>query len=87
MGWLPERRWFGGKGRDLTRIDLVDEAIVHDGDPSLIITVIAVHYGDGDRELYHLPLLHRADGSFSSTRQRNLRASRCSATSWPMEPR
>jgi trehalose synthase-fused probable maltokinase len=70
VGWLPERRWFGGKGRELTRVDLVDEAIVHDGDPSLIIAVVAVHYGDGDRELYHLPLLHRADGSFSDASEK-----------------
>jgi trehalose synthase-fused probable maltokinase len=63
--WLPEQRWFGGKGRQMAGADLIDEAIVRDGDPTLVIVVVLVHYQDGDSELYHLPLLTHSDGSFS----------------------
>jgi trehalose synthase-fused probable maltokinase len=60
---LPEQRWFGAKGRDIARADLIDAAVVQDGDPSLILAVVAVHYGQGDSDLFHLPLLVGDDGT------------------------
>jgi maltokinase len=61
--WLPEQRWFGGKGRTITHVDLIDTAIVQEGDPSLVLVVVAVHYEQGLDEIYHLPLLLAPDGT------------------------
>ena len=61
--WLPEKRWFGGKGRPIASIDVVDAGTVEDGPPALVLTVVEVHYEWGAPELYHLPLLVDADGS------------------------
>lgn len=61
---LPERRWFGGKGRELVRVEGVDDAVIDDGPPALVVTLVQVHFGDGGSQLYHLPLLVEADGSF-----------------------
>ncbi|MCU1678870.1 MAG: putative pep2 protein [Frankiales bacterium] len=59
--WLPERRWFGGKGRAIRGVTTAldqpmssDEPIVHD-------VVLSVHYVDGGSDLYHVPLAWRAD--------------------------
>jgi maltokinase len=60
---LPEQRWFGAKGREIVRANLIDAAFVQDGDPSLVIAVVAVDYRQGDRDVYHLPLLVRDDGT------------------------
>jgi trehalose synthase-fused probable maltokinase len=55
--WLPEKRWFGGKGRPIASIDVIDAGVVEDGPPALALTVVEVHYEWGVGELYHLPLL------------------------------
>ncbi|MEA2510088.1 MAG: hypothetical protein QOG21_2170, partial [Actinomycetota bacterium] len=63
--WLPEQRWFGGKGRRIADVDLVDETVIEEDDPNLVLAVVAVHYEDGeDSDLYHLPLLVDGDGTF-----------------------
>jgi trehalose synthase-fused probable maltokinase len=62
--WLPEQRWFGGKGRRIVDVDLVDETVIEENDPNLVLAVVAVHYDDGDPDLYHLPLLVDGDGAF-----------------------
>jgi maltokinase len=62
--WLPEQRWFGGKGRPIATVELVDEAVVDDEHPSLVLAVVAVRYEDGGADLYHLPLLVDDDGAF-----------------------
>jgi trehalose synthase-fused probable maltokinase len=62
--WLPEQRWFGGKGRPISNVELVDEALVDDEHPRLVLAVVAVRYEDGDTDLYHLPLLLDDDGAF-----------------------
>ena len=61
--WLPEKRWFGGKGRPIASIDVVDAGTVEDGPPALVLAVVEVHYEWGAGELYHLPLLVDEDGS------------------------
>jgi trehalose synthase-fused probable maltokinase len=62
---LPERRWFGAKGRNIAGATLVDAAIVEEGDPSLVIALISLDYGGGNSDFYHLPLLVGSDGSTS----------------------
>src|SRR3954452_11525024 len=54
--WLPERRWFGGKGRGIRSVKVVSETCLRDGDPSLHHVLIDVSYGDGQPETYQVPV-------------------------------
>jgi trehalose synthase-fused probable maltokinase len=60
---LPDRRWFGGKGRPLRATRVVDETVVEDGPPALVFSLIEVEFEDGDRNMYHMPLLVEGDGT------------------------
>ena len=60
---LPDRRWFGGKGRALREARVMDETVVDDGPPALIFALIEVAFEDGERSLYHAPLLVEDDGA------------------------
>jgi maltokinase len=62
---LPEQRWFGAKGRAIVGVDLVDAAIVQEGEPSLAFAIVAVRYQEGEADFYHLPLLVRSDGTIA----------------------
>src|SRR5688572_176707 len=55
---LPSARWFGGKGRPLKDIEIVDQGVVEDGPPALVLAIVRVRFADsGPDQLYHLPLL------------------------------
>jgi trehalose synthase-fused probable maltokinase len=60
---LPERRWFGGKGRTLDAVELFDAGIIEDGPPALALAIVTVRFADGGEQLYHLPLLVDEDGA------------------------
>jgi trehalose synthase-fused probable maltokinase len=60
--WLPERRWFGGKGHTIDSIEIVDQTVVEEGDPALVIALLRVHSAGQDPELYHAPLMIPSDG-------------------------
>ncbi|MDQ3646050.1 MAG: phosphotransferase [Actinomycetota bacterium] len=64
VAWLPHQRWFGGKARVIERVEVVDQAIVEDGPPELLLVLARVHFTDGGGDLYHLPLLVNEDGTF-----------------------
>lgn len=61
---LPGRRWFGGKGRTIASLELVDEGVLDDGPPALELAIVKVVYADGDSEHYHLPLIVHEDGTW-----------------------
>jgi len=63
MDQLPERRWFGGKGRSLRAARVVDETVVEDGPPALVFALVEVEFEDGERNVYHMPLLVESDGT------------------------
>lgn len=54
---LEQARWFGGKGRSISTLALVDEAVVEDGPPALVLALVRVTFSDGTAQLYHIPLL------------------------------
>jgi maltokinase len=61
LSWLPGRRWFGGGGRTLRRVDVLSLAQAFDrldtGGPRGLLAVVAVRFTDGeDVEHYHVPL-------------------------------
>jgi maltose alpha-D-glucosyltransferase / alpha-amylase len=60
---LPRQRWFGHKGRAITGVSVVDEAIIEDGPPALIVALARVDLEDGSDALYQLPLLVDEDGT------------------------
>ena len=62
QAWLPERRWFGSKGQKITSIEVVDQAVVDDGDPSLVFALLRVHFDDSTPDLYQVPLVVPAEG-------------------------
>ncbi len=55
-GWLPDRRWFGGKGRTIRSVKVVSQTCLRDGDPSLHHVLVDVSYGDGQPETYQVPV-------------------------------
>src|SRR3954453_13706852 len=55
-GWLPDRRWFGGKGRGIRSVKVVSQTCLREGDPSLHHVLIDVSYGDGQPETYQVPV-------------------------------
>ena len=60
--WVPEQRWYGGRGRDLRGVGILDVGVLHDGPPALVIALAELTYADRRRDLYQLPLLVESDG-------------------------
>jgi trehalose synthase-fused probable maltokinase len=60
---IAGKRWFGHKGRGIARLDVLDEAIIEDGPPALVIALAEVVLADGERGLYQLLLLVHEDGT------------------------
>jgi maltokinase len=54
--WLPERRWFGGKGRGIRSVKVHSHTCLRDGDPTLYHVLVEVSYGDGQPEIYQVPV-------------------------------
>jgi trehalose synthase-fused probable maltokinase len=59
---LPGKRWFGGKGRALLALELLDAAVLDEGPEDLIVALVRVRFEEGASQLYHLPLLVTPEG-------------------------
>jgi len=55
--WLPEQRWFGGKGRTLSTVEL--DSFPLGGDPQIELYRARIGYADGGFETYLVPLTRR----------------------------
>lgn len=62
LEYLPEQRWFGFKGFALAGIEIVDEIILSDGPPALVIAIVAVSF-EGTIVHFQLPLVVDEDGT------------------------
>ncbi|HET7483096.1 MAG TPA: hypothetical protein VFK89_09570, partial [Actinomycetota bacterium] len=61
---LPDQRWFGWKGRAVTSVEVLDSAVIDEGDPALVIAIVEVTLeGSETPILYQLPLLVDAEGN------------------------
>ena len=60
--WLPQQRWFGGKGREVTEVAELSSAMLQDDDPQVRLVVLRVAYAEGPTEDYQL-LLGRTKGA------------------------
>ena len=54
--FLQRQRWFGGKARPIASARLVDWTTLRRGAHPAFFSLVEVHYRDGHRELYALPL-------------------------------
>ena len=57
--WLPNQRWFPGKGRDAAFT--VERLAELQAEPEVAIWVVRAEFGDGDSETYQLPLTARSE--------------------------
>ncbi len=57
--WLPEQRWYAGKGRTLDRLEADVVGELDGSDHRLRYVVVTAHYVSGDPETYHVPLAFR----------------------------
>ncbi|CAN5333981.1 maltokinase [soil metagenome] len=53
-GWLPEQRWFAGKGRELTAVD--STMIPLSEEPLVELHLVHVGYADGGTDTYVVPV-------------------------------
>jgi 1,4-alpha-glucan branching enzyme len=67
--WLVRHRWFGGKARTIERVELVDAAPIAAGDGAPRVALLRVRYGDGEPELYSLPLAFAAGARADEVRR------------------
>jgi maltokinase len=51
--WLPQQRWFGGHGRDITDVEVREFARIEETH----LVIARAHYADGHSDLYQLPLV------------------------------
>jgi maltokinase len=54
--WLPEQRWFGGKGRDIRSVTVIKDTPLRDSDPALHHLLIKVTYADRGVDTYQVPV-------------------------------
>ena len=61
--YIGSARWFGGKGRDFTLVDVRRAGRLDEdrGDPRVCIELVTLQYADGDTETYQVPLAYYAD--------------------------
>lgn len=58
--WLPERRWFGAKSRELAQVHVLDVLTIHEGqDLDLAVAMIEARFPAGTHSVYQLPLASR----------------------------
>jgi maltose alpha-D-glucosyltransferase / alpha-amylase len=54
--WLPQRRWYAGKGRIIRSVS-IDDAITLDGDDNVALVVANVSFAEGDDQRYAVPVM------------------------------
>ncbi|MCU1602593.1 MAG: aminoglycoside phosphotransferase [Frankiales bacterium] len=54
--WLPQQRWFGGKGRGISSVTEVSSTVLLDAEPQVRLLIVEVTYDDAALEHYQLLL-------------------------------
>ena len=57
--FLQRQRWFGGKGRPLVDVRVLDAVPIPDGEPPRCVALLGVEYRGAERERYAMPLVVR----------------------------
>lgn len=61
IDWLPHQRWFGGKGRPISAVRWQPAPPLATGQLELHLLLVEVHYADGGKETYQVPLSMRRE--------------------------
>jgi trehalose synthase-fused probable maltokinase len=67
--YLATRRWFGGKARTVRRVEILDAVPVPMRPRDARFALLRVAYGDGDPEIYALPLAFAAGAHADEVRR------------------
>ena len=59
---FPNKRWFGAKGRALDRVEVLDEVVIDDGPPQLLLALVVVHLETEPRQIYQVLVHVHEDG-------------------------
>jgi len=79
MRWLPQRRWFGAKARDIVGLRITEAIrVVADGEP-VYLTLVLVNFTDGEPDTYFVPLAFAAGGAADERIQSGLAVARIRA--------
>jgi trehalose synthase-fused probable maltokinase len=58
--WIGRQRWYATKGRGIGQASVV-QALPLDGEPPLVLAIVALRFASGTHDLYQMPIgLHRA---------------------------
>ena len=57
--FLQRQRWFGGRGRALSGVSVLDVGVLREGEPELLFVVLGALHDDGATERYQVPLAVR----------------------------
>jgi maltose alpha-D-glucosyltransferase / alpha-amylase len=55
-GYVPQRRWFGGKARELRAVEIIDQVKIPTTDGAAQVLVLQMEFAAGDPEVYVLPV-------------------------------
>ncbi len=57
LAWIPDKRWFGDKGRRIESARILDEVVVDERSPALVVALLSIDFADHASATYQLPLL------------------------------
>jgi maltose alpha-D-glucosyltransferase/alpha-amylase len=58
LGYIPQRRWFGGKARRMKSATIADIVSVPGAESYSYITSVVISYAEGDPDIYMLPIAY-----------------------------
>jgi trehalose synthase-fused probable maltokinase len=64
--FLPAQRWFGGKARQILKVEITDAVPVSRVEGAAIVLFASVMYADGGQETYSVPVILSAQSSGNS---------------------
>ena len=56
-GFLGRQRWFADKHRQVTGVELTELIVLDDDKNTILLTIAAIQFADGERSRYFIPLL------------------------------
>ncbi|HSM51504.1 MAG TPA: putative maltokinase, partial [Thermoanaerobaculia bacterium] len=77
--FLRRQRWFGGKSRPITRVELADRIPLGNGPGEAELAIVKITYRDTDPETYLLPLTWVPEGGEPPRPEAVLAPARCGA--------
>jgi maltose alpha-D-glucosyltransferase / alpha-amylase len=67
-GYLKRQRWFADKQREIVSVNLTELAVVVQGDPTIALAIVDVHFRDNGASGYFVPLTLSTSGTQPESR-------------------